>query len=274
MNAANHATFDARFDGIPFRDPSLCIAVRRSRLAKEESVRFPLAVLPIIVFTTQGFGQSVPVPSIVGQPFSADQVIVENPRPNVHNVLPTKTIRVYRDSAGRTREDVSIPRDPTATQVVNIEDPVAGVHYYLDTERKTARRLVYPRPPTAGVGPMANTPDAPRKAVMFSSPKFGEVRTTSESLGTQLIEGLTTDGQRVTSVSSVSAPGCDDNVSVIESWYSAELGIILLQKRSNCMGAGTTRLEHINRTEPDPLLFQVPPDYSIIDQAWSGTAAK
>jgi hypothetical protein len=230
--------------------------------------------LPIFTLITEGFGQSVPVPSIAGQPFSADEVIVENPKPNVHNVLPMKTIRIYRDSAGRTREDVSIPRDPIATQVVNIEDPVAGVHYYLDTEGKIARRLVYPRPATPVVTPKTITSDSPGRAVMFSSPKFRDVRTTSESIGTQLIEGLTGNGQRVTSVSPVSMPGCDKNASVIESRYSEELRITLLQKRSNCMGDGTTRLEHINRAEPEPLLFQVPPDYTIVDQEWSGPAAK
>ena len=222
-----------------------------------------------LVFTTLAFGQFVPVPSLPGHPFSAEQVNVENPRPNVHNVLPLKTIRVYRDSSGRTREDVSVPRDPIATQVVNIEDPVAGVHYYLDTERKLARRLVDPRPL-----PPPNPSDAPQKTVWFSSPKFGELHTTSESLGTRLIEGLTATGERITTVSSQSSPACEDNVSVVESWYSTELRIILLQKRSNCMGTGETRLEHISLTEPDPLLFQVPPDYSTVDQPWNSPPAK
>jgi hypothetical protein len=40
------------------------------------------------------------------------------------------------------------------------------------------------------------------------------------------------------------------------------------------MGDGSTRLAHINRAEPDPLLFQVPSDYTIVDQEWNGKAAK
>jgi hypothetical protein len=236
-------------------------------------MRFWLATLPILASITEGFGQSLPVTSITGQPFSADEVITENPKPNVHNVLPMKTIRIYRDSAGRTREDVSIPRDPTATQAVNIEDPVAGVHYFLDTERKIARRIVFPRPATPGLIPTMSASGAPQAAVM-SFPGVRDVRTESESLGNRLIEGLATDGQRITSVSSGSLPGCDENVAVIESWYSRELRVALLQKRSNCMGNGTTRLEHIDRTEPDPLLFQVPSDYTVVDQEWSGKTAK
>ena len=108
-------------------------------------MRSPLAIMPILTLITEGFGQ-VPLVSIAGQPFSADAVIIRNPKPNVRNVIPMETIRIYRDSEGRTREDVSIPRDPTATQVVNILDPIAGVHYYLDTEKKIAKRLVYPQP--------------------------------------------------------------------------------------------------------------------------------
>lgn len=236
-------------------------------------MRFPLVTWLILVLIAGGFGQSLPLISFAGQPFSADEVIIENPKPNVHNVLPMKTIRIYRDSAGRTREDVSIPRDPIATQVVNIEDPIAGIHYFLDTEKKIARRLVYPLPAALGRTPTLPSSGAP--AGLFESfPKFRDIRTTSESFGTVLIGGLAADGQRITSVSPGSMPGCDENVAVSESWYSPELRMTLLQKRSSCMGDGTTRLEHINREEPDPLLFQVPSDYTMVDQEWSGKAAK
>src|ERR1035437_8180100 len=132
-------------------------------------MRLLLATLPILATITEGFGQSLPVTSIASQPFSADEVIIENPKPNVRNMLPMKTIRIYRDSAGRTREDVSIPRDPAFTQVVNIEDPVAGVYYYLDTESKIARRLFFPRPATPGLSPAMNASGPPGGAVPFSS---------------------------------------------------------------------------------------------------------
>jgi hypothetical protein len=236
-------------------------------------MRFLLAALPILALVTEGFGQTLPVTSIVtGRPFSADKVIIENPKPNVRNVRPMKTIRIYRDSAGRTREDVSIPRDAAFTQVVNIQDPVAGVFYYLDTESKIARRLVFPRPATPGLDPSMNASGPPGVAVTFSSSVkdyFHGVRTTSEPLGTQFINGSAADGRRITSVSPDSTPGCDENVAVSESWYSPELRVVLLEKRSNCIGDGTTRLEHINRAEPDALLFQAPSDYTTVDQGWS-----
>src|SRR5215471_7444916 len=227
------------------------------------SVRVSLVILPIFALAMLGRGQSLPVVSIAAQPFSADEVIVQDPKPNVHNVLAMKTIRIYRDSAGRTREDVSIPRDPTAAQLVNIDDPIGGVHYYLDDDAKTARRLVYPKPTPSGVGPTGTPPSSPEKIVTFL--RNHDVRTTSESLGRRLIEGLAVDGRRVTSVSPESIPGCAENVSVIESWYSAELQMTVLQKWSNCLGSGTIRMEHIKREEPDLSLFQPPSNYTIIE---------
>ena len=88
-------------------------------------MRFSLAALLVLGLTTEIFGQ-LPVVPVAGQPFSADEVIVENPKPNVPNELPRKTIRVYRDSDGRTRTDDSTPPDPIAP-FVYIYDPIGNV---------------------------------------------------------------------------------------------------------------------------------------------------
>ena len=224
-------------------------------------MRFPLVTFSFLALASLAFGQ-IPVVSIAGQPFSADEVIVENPKPNVHNVLPMKTIRIYRDSAARTREDVSIPPDPTATPFVSIMDPIAGAHYSLDTEKKIARRLLYPQPWTPETKP-------PEGRLMQFSKGICKFQATSEALGIQIVEGVTADGKRTTSVSLDSKPGCDENKAVSESWYSSELGMILLQRNFNLLVDGTTRLEHINRQEPDPRLFQLPPDYTIVELHWN-----
>jgi hypothetical protein len=173
-------------------------------------------------------------------------------------------MRIYRDSAGRTREDASIPRDPTATPFVNILDPIAGVHYSLDTEKKIARRLLYPQPWT----PAANPPES--GAISFGFGKgICNSQTTSESLGTQIIEGMVAYGKRITSVPLGTKSGCGANKAVNESWYSPELRIILLEKTSNSLVDGATRLEHITRDEPDARLFQVPSDYTIVELHWN-----
>lgn len=87
------------------------------------------------------FGQGIPVPFIAAHPFSAEEVIVREPPPHVHMDVLRETIKVYRDSAGRARTDVSVPANPTETPFVTIVDPGAGVTYALDTKNKVARRL-------------------------------------------------------------------------------------------------------------------------------------
>ncbi len=94
------------------------------------------------------------------------------------------------------------------------------------------------------------------------------MRTTTESLKPQFIEGLPAEGKRVTSTGTA-PPGCPDNSSAVETWYSPELRMTLLQTHSNCMGDGSARLTNITRTEPDPYLFGIPGDYTIVEQEWS-----
>jgi hypothetical protein len=213
------------------------------------------------------FAQSLPVASITGQPFSADEVIVENASPLVRGVVPIKTVRVFRDSAGRTRMDVSVPADHAGNPFVSIQDPVAGVHYSLDEKNKIAKRLTFP-PPRGKPG--TDPPTMSGSAFIATPLPFG-VRPNPpavESLATQVIEGFSAEGKRSANTGSA-IPGCNQNVSVTESWYSPELRMIVLQTHSNCFGDGSVSLRNINRSEPDPFLFGVPPEYTIVEQEWS-----
>jgi hypothetical protein len=57
-------------------------------------------------------------------------------------------------------------------------------------------------------------------------------------------------------------------VTVNERWYSQELQTVVLTKNSDPrMGETTYRLTNINRSEPDPSLFQVPADYTVDEGA-------
>jgi hypothetical protein len=229
-------------------------------------MRLAHAALLGFTFSFGIFGQTAPLVSLAGQPLSADEVIERNPAPNVRNVLPMQTTRVYRDSAGRTRTDVSIPTSPAFNPFVVIYDPVEGVQYSLDTKKKIARRFFIPGPPQ---GQPLSTPGPSTATPVFISSycKFGPPCpvTSSESLGTQVINGIATEGERVTTTSPATSRQAAWK-AVIESWRSPELRIILLEKESNVMGDSTTRLENINRAEPDPLLFRIPSDYTIVDQ--------
>jgi hypothetical protein len=176
------------------------------------------------------------------------------------------TTRVYRDSAGRTRIDVPIPTSPAHNPFVSIYDPVAGVNYALDTKSKVAHRSFIPGPALEQTLPAAG----PSRAALISGfyCKFGPPCpvTTSEALGNKFIDGLAADGRRMTTIPPAGSSQYGERKSVIESWYSPELRMILLQNESNSLGESTTHLENINRAEPDPLLFFIPSDYTIVDQ--------
>ena len=90
----------------------------------------------------------------------------------------------------------------------------------------------------------------------------------NENLGSQMIEGLLTDGTRVT----VSYPtGTFDHdhrtTSVTDIWRSRDLKTTLIMKTTSPTTETVSRLTDINRTESDPALFAVPADYAIVDEA-------
>jgi hypothetical protein len=200
------------------------------------------------------------VPTVAGHPFSAYEVTPRKLSPNL-NSSETEISRVYRDSAGRIRIDPPAPAQPVAVRapLLVIIDPVAGVRYVLNTHTRIAQRSVFDQ--------IQRLPTADDPWRIPSSRPFGmpELSTKSEALGTQAIGGFTVEGRRITS----SYPTSEHSVaqeSVNESWYSPELQMMVLkQVHTTSMGDSTTRLENINRSEPDPSLFQIPPEYTIKD---------
>ena len=203
--------------------------------------------------------QPMPVPAVAGHPFSADEVTPRVLSPNLKDIVPS-TSRVYRDSAGRTRVDVALPRGRAAPPpIAVIIDPVGGITYYLNTETKIARRFDYT--PVLAL-PTSDDPWKPPTGRWFTPvPETSKV----ETLGMQLVGGLLAEGRRITTV----LPATAHNIAqetVAEIWYSHELQMMLLkQMHTTALGDNATRLENIDRSEPDPLLFRVPSDYTIVD---------
>ena len=111
-----------------------------------------------------------------------------------------KLQRFWRDSKGRTRlEQFHIgPRLETNPRllicpVAEVLDPVAGSWYVLELEKKIAHRS--PLPPPA--------PTPPSVGVMSAFPPG------AEDLGTQTINGVPAQGQRITSTVPADAQGDD-----------------------------------------------------------------
>jgi hypothetical protein len=89
-----------------------------------------------------------------------------------------------------------------------------------------------------------------------------------EDLGTEIIEGVSAKGRLQTTTLPVGAVGNDRPlVTTNETWTSTELHITVLSKTSDPRNGDTTmRLINISRAEPDPTLFQAPPDYQIEEE--------
>ena len=226
------------------------------------NVRPPVIFVLCIGCVIQVSGQQLPVVRVAGQPFTADEVATRDPAPNVRNVIRIQTTRVYRDSEGRTRIEAPAPGGPAYTHFVQIDDPIAGVHYSIDPQTKVIHRLLIPvwNPAQSSNGKK----DVAGRFTMF--PLKCSYVSHTDSLGTKILDGLAAEGHRVTSEPGSDCASFRATGVTVETWDSPALSITLLMKRSGVMGDETTSLENVHLAEPDPLLFQPPPDYTIVEE--------
>ena len=233
------------------------------------------------------------LPALTGAPYCADEIseFQQTLNDGTHILQTNRDRRVCRDTAGRTRTERSLfngarPGNVASANIMVVEilDPVSGVQYTLDTQHKIAHRVTIgtgnvnrPRlmrdtvtstPATASILPApairANVPAPNQPADSTPRPEMS-----NESLGTRMIEGIRAEGMMNKTVYPVNAEGNDRPITVtVETWMSPDLKISLLHKSSDPRhGDRINRVENLNRTEPDPSLFQPPPDYQVVDEA-------
>ena len=238
-------------------------------------MRWSMLGMLILGLAAWAFGQELAIPVVAGHPFSGDEVTTRQPSvPNGVPVVPRETTRVYRDAAGRTRIDATLPRSPVCCpRLVYIFDPVAGVNYFVSTEKKIASRQVYSIPPGQSI-PTAEDPWRTPAAQPFNP--FPEPPAQYESLGKQFVSRLVVDGRRTSRIWTTASSGSSSRpagTAVEESWYSPDLQMMLIrQVYATSLGFSTTQLENIDSSEPDPALFKIPADYKIVDGFVSGLA--
>ena len=100
---------------------------------------------------------------------------------------------------------------------------------------------------------------------MAGAPADGAYR--NETLEPRLIEGLRAEGTRTTTTIAAGAMGNALPIEVVsERWYSPDLHVILMTRRYDPrFGETVYRLTNIDRSEPSPDLFKVPPDFKVQD---------
>jgi len=214
---------------------------------------------------------------VKGVPFSA-QASIEHTQTlsDGNHIHVSHTASLFRDSEGRVRREMNITgMAPLAASTVSpkmiiINDVVTGTRYMLNPDNKVAHKM--PSRP-ASTKAMANG------AVMVQKGPNGDMfyqrvpggmpgakqDETSESLGDQVIQGFKVQGTRTTTTIPAGQMGNERPIQIVsERWYSPELQTVVKVTHSDPWAGDTTfQLTNINRAEPDPSLFQVPPDYTI-----------
>lgn len=258
-----------------------------------------------MVYRTGGVGVSAsakPAP-VLGAPYSAT-ITIEHIQTlaDGNRIVQTSTGTTARDSQGRTRRDSPLPMignmsAESAPHIVMIDDPVAQKWYMLNLTEKSARVIPSGGPADASFALTAPVEGAPGKSFFFESvpdgpeapaaqvstgnvqrtvtlqerlkisPESEHARINTEDLGTQVIEGVTATGTRITRTIPAGAIGNEKPISVVtEVWTSPDLHTVVMSKRNDPRsGEQTFRLTNIVQGEPDPSLFTVPSDFKLAE---------
>jgi hypothetical protein len=199
---------------------------------------------------------------VKNQPYAADAITeTTQTLADGSHIQQKTTYSLYRDSEGRQRRE-------NPNQVM-ISDPVAGVSYVLNTKAQTARKvgLAIAGPvPDGGMAFAGGRGGAPNVVVDSRRESPERRQTKSEDLGTQMIEGVAAQGTRNTTTIPEGSIGNDRPLQIVnERWYSSELQIVVMTRRSDPRNGETVyRLTNIRRNSPDPSLFQIPAGYQTI----------
>jgi hypothetical protein len=233
---------------------------------------------PLDVLAAEPLDRSAPV---TGAPYSADIITEVVQTLADGNRIERRSTSVFaRDSRGRVRRELQLaaigPLVPSGNaSIITIVDPVAGVHYSLDRDRKVAmrspmpfiKRLDAPIPVGQRVVEERMTVQGgvARRAIVRGRAAMAGSQARTETLGTKEIEGVRAEGTRSTVTIPAGAIGNQAPIEVVsERWYSPELQAVVLSRRIDPrFGETTYRVENIVRVEPPADLFQVPADYKI-----------
>ena len=220
-------------------------------------------------FELLGFEGIHPGRVVKGAPFSAtattDRTQTLSDGTTIHR---TTSSAVYRDSQGRSRREVTLsgfgPLENAGKShtVITIADPEAGVHYMLDPEQKTARKMAFHRHGELSADKVQKFEERMQKRLQKEEAS-GEFQ--KQSLGTQSINGVNAEGTRITRTIPAGQIGNDRPIQIVsERWYSPDLQIVVKSTHSDPrFGTNTYTLTNIQRTEPATSLFAVPSDYTV-----------
>jgi len=197
---------------------------------------------------------------VTGVPYSAlgtSQTVTMLPDGN--RVVRQNTIRLWRDSSGRTRSEFSLSSigGPTPLEV-------NGTVTVIDDPSTRERHMLQPN------GRVVTVPIAPCRVLPSNEPDLtvGPPRPAGlplkvsppVKLGERQLDGETVAGSRVEATIPAGAVGNDRPIKMsAEQWYGKDLQVVVeATYRDPRTGETRYKLREIRRNEPDASLFEVP----------------
>ena len=207
--------------------------------------------------------------------------------------------RVYRDKEGRVRREED---RPSGNPAISIFDPVSGVSYSLDPERRIAwkssaqvglalmNKLDAAKMEAARIEELKRRVEQAPEVIEMRKKVEAEHRTAEtmtvetaggmmtmrrssiggeqhkeEALPARTIEGVRVEGRRMTTTIAAGAIGNEWPITIVsEEWTSPDLQLLVLTDRKDPRnGDSSYKLQGIQRGDPSPSLFQVPSDYEV-----------
>jgi hypothetical protein len=206
---------------------------------------------------------------VTGAPFSGVAVTESTQTLGDGNHITHKTqANVFRDSQGRVRKEVTLSgfgpmaASGGAKSFVVISDPVAKANFVLHPDTKVAEQMDDSRREMKW---MAKGGAFQEKIQARQEAEIAAGNLKKEDLGTQVIGGVSTQGTRLTRTIPAGQIGNEKPILIVhETWFSNDLQMVVMSKRSNPWGGDTTyTLTNIQRTEPAAALFTVPSDFTV-----------
>jgi hypothetical protein len=190
---------------------------------------------------------------------------------------------IARDSEGRTRREQTMTAigqmsgSAESMKSVMINDPVAGTTYSLEPNSHSAHvshNMTYNIRVNkdAAESMLKEKMSAEAMAKVKARVRGPEPNTKSEELGSQVMEGVSVQGKRVTRTIPAGDIGNDRPLEIVtETWFSPELQVVVMSRTTDPRsGDSVYKLTNVSRAEPDRSLFEVPADYQIREEGRGG----
>jgi hypothetical protein len=212
-----------------------------------------IALSPVAVAQTRGvFVTPIPNAPLLAVVNTESSQLLKDGTP-----LNQKTLSaIARDRQGRIFNErrALIPASETATPPIlsiHIYDPQTRTSTFIDPQRQVAWQSTLNRPPAA----------APPLATSSAANSYIK----KENLGTRTMEGVEVHGVRDIQTIPAEANGGKEVTVVDEYWYSDDLRLNMLAiHKDPRTGEQTTTVTQVDRSEPDPAIFEIPSGYKIL----------